>query len=152
MGMRMMGNWDIAGGASDFWTYIREPRPHRWAFAGLAVAIAGIILWGFSTKLIRYEAPKASVVYFENWSANRSDAEVRADWVARAKETTRRNAERRLAYQKLADSLGIEYDSAEADQVTRETLGAEAEAIGKRPEVKRSTLAERAARGTPPPR
>ncbi|MBA4747487.1 MAG: hypothetical protein H2056_02120 [Sphingopyxis sp.] len=148
--MRMMGNWDVAGGASDFWAYIREPRPHRWAFAGLACALAGFVLWGFSEKLIRHEAPKASVVYFENWSANRSDTEIRADWIARAKETTRRNAERRLAYQKLADSLGIEYDSAEADQVTRETLGAAAAEIGKRPAVKRSTLAERAARGAPP--
>ena len=145
----MIGNWDVTGGASDFWTYIREPRPHRWALAGLAFAIAGIILWGFSEKLIRYDAPKSSVVYFESWGAGRSDADVRADWIARAKATTRRNAERRLAYQKLADSMGIEYDSAEADKVTRETLGAAADEIGKRPEVKRSTLAERAARGAP---
>ena len=145
----MIGNWDVTGGASDFWTYIREPRPHRWALAGLAFAIAGIILWGFSEKLIRYDAPKSSIVYFESWGADRSDADVRADWIARAKATTRRNAERRLAYQKLADSMGIEYDSAEADKVTRETLGAAADEIGKRPEVKRSTLAERAARGAP---
>ena len=148
----MIGNWDVTGGASDFWTYIREPRPHRWALAGLAFAIAGIILWGFSEKLIRYDAPKSSIVYFESWGADRSDADVRADWIARAKATTRRNAERRLAYQKLADSMGIEYDSAEADKVTRETLGAAADEIGKRPEVKRSTLAERAARGAPQPR
>jgi hypothetical protein len=146
----MIGNWDVAGGASDFWTYIREPRPHRWAFAGLACALAGFVLWGFSTKLIRYEAPKASIVYFESWKADRSDAEVRADWIVRAKETTRRNAARRLAYQKVADSMGIDYDSTEADKLTRETLGAEADEIGKRPEVKRSTLAERAARGAPP--
>lgn len=150
--MRMIGNWDVAGGASDFWAYIREPRPHRWALWGLAAALASFVLWGFSEKLIRYEAPKSSIVYFESWGADRSDAEVRADWIARAKETTRRNAERRLAYQKLADSMGIDYDSAEADKITRETLGAAAAEIGKRPEIKRSTLAERAARGAPSPR
>lgn len=150
--MRMFGNWDVAGGASDFWAYIREPRPHRWPLLGVAGALAAVTFWGFSEKLIRYEAPKSSIVYFESWKADRSDAEVRADWIARAKETTRRNAERRRNYQELAKSLGIEYDSTEADKLTRETLGAEADAIGKRPEIKRSTLAERAARGAPPPR
>jgi hypothetical protein len=148
--MQMFGNWDVAGGASDFWSYIREPRPHRWALWGLALTIASLTLWGFSEKLIRYDPPRASIVYIESWRADRSDAEVRADWVARAKETTRRNAERRLAYQKLADSMGIEYDAAEADKVTKETLGAEAANIGKRPEARKSTLAERAARGAPP--
>ncbi len=150
--MRMIGNWDVAGGASDFWSYIREPRPHRWPLLGVAAALSAVVFWGFSEKLIRYEAPKASIVYFESWKADRSDAEVRADWIARAKETTRRNAERRRNYQELAKSLGIEYDSTEADKLTRETLGAEADTIGKRPAVKRSTLAERAARGAPPPR
>lgn len=152
MVMRMFGNWDVAGGASDFWAYIREPRPHRWPLLGVAAALAAVVFWGFSEKLIRYDPPRASIVYFESWKADRSDAEVRADWIARAKETTRRNAERRRNYQELAKSLGIEYDSTEADKLTRETLGAEADAIGKRPEVKRFTLAERAARGAPPPR
>jgi endonuclease V-like protein UPF0215 family len=149
--MGALSHWDIAGGASDFWTYIREPRPHRWALAGLALTLAGLTFWGFNEKLISHEEPKPKITYFESWRADRSDAEVRADWVERAKETTRLNAERRRNYQAMAKALGIEYDSTEADKVTRETLGADADAIGKRPEVKRSTLAERAARGAPPP-
>ena len=149
--MGMFSTVDITGGASDFWTYVRQPRPHRWALWGLACTIAGLVLWGFSEKLIRYEPPKSGVIYFESWGADRSEAEVRADWVERAKETTRRNAERRRNYQALAKAMGIEYDAAEADQLTRETLGAAADDIGKRPEIKRSTLAERAARGAPPP-
>jgi hypothetical protein len=149
--MAMFNNWDITGGASDFWTYVREPRPHRWALWGLACTIAALVFWVISEKLITFEAPKSSIVYFESWRANRSDAEVRADWIERAKETTRRNAERRRNYQALAKSLGVEYDADEADKVTRETLGTAADDIGKRPEVKRSTLAERAARAAPPP-
>lgn len=148
--MRMLANWDIGGATSDFWSYIREPRPHRWALWGLACALAWLIMWGFSEKLVRYDPPKASIVYIESWRADRSEAEVQADWIARAKETTRRNAERRHNYQQLAKALGIEYDSREADKLTREALGAEAEEIGKRPEFKPSTLAERAARGAPP--
>ncbi|NJS15067.1 MAG: hypothetical protein HC788_11200 [Sphingopyxis sp.] len=148
----MFGNWNVTGGASDFWSYIREPRPHRWALWGLACTLTGLMLWGVSEKLVRYDPPKSRIVYFESWGADRSDADVRADWVERAKETTRRNAERRLAYQKLADSMGIEYDATEADKLTRETLGAEAQEIGKQPEMKRSTLAERAARKPAPAR
>ena len=58
-----------------------------------------------------------------------------------------------IAPQAFADSLGIEYDSTEADKVTRETLGEEAAAEAKRkpaPGQVRSTLAERAARGAQP--
>ena len=68
----------------------------------------------------------------------------------RAKETTLRNAQKRAEYQRFADSLGIDYDSSEADKVTRETLGAEADGLAKDAKPappKRSTLAERAARG-----
>jgi len=63
------------------------------------------------------------------------------------------NAQKRAEYQRFADSLGIEYDSAEADKVTRETLGEEAAAAAKKkpePVQIRSTLAERAARSAQP--
>lgn len=147
--MAMLKNWDIGGGASDFWDYIRQPRPHRWTSWGVAFALAGVVFYGIAQYLIPYEKPKAEIIYFESWSANRSDAEIRADWVARAKETTRENAARRAEFQKLADMMGVDYDSSEADRVTRETLGEEADAIAtkKAPPPQRSTLAERAARG-----
>ncbi len=148
----MFNNVDVGGGLSDFWAYIREPRPHRWASWGVAIVLPIVVLYGFSEHLIRTEEPKVEIIYFENWSANRSDAEIRAEWVARAKETTRANAEKRAEYQRLADMMGVEYDSAEADKVTHETLG-EAEAAAakqKKPApATRSTLAERAARGSP---
>lgn len=147
----MFNKIDVTGGFSDFWGYIREPRPHRWAIWGVAIALTWLVFHGVSEYLIPYEKPKARIIYFENWKATRSEAEVRAEWVARAKETTLRNAEKRAEYQRLAKSLGVEYDSTEADKVTRETLGDEAAAAaGKKPEppkTPRSTLAERAARG-----
>ncbi len=148
--MGMFNNVDVGGGLSDFWAYVREPRPHRWASWGVAIVMPIVILYGFSEHLIRSEEPKVQIIYFENWSANRSDSQIRAEWVARAKETTRANAEKRAEYQRLADMMGVEYDSAEADKVTRETLGDEAAAAAKLKKpvaVQRSTLAERAARG-----
>ncbi|WP_245798704.1 hypothetical protein [Sphingopyxis flava] len=151
--MGMFNNWDVSGGLSDFWGYIREPRPHRWTSWGVAIAFAIVLFWGFSKYLIPYEKPQPQIIYFENWTANRSEAEVHADWVARAKETTRENAKRRAEFQKLADMMGVEYDSTEADKVTRETLGEEADALAKSSTAappKRSTLAERAARRPQP--
>ena len=148
--MSMLKNWDVGGGLSDFWAYIREPRPHRWTVWGLAIVLPLLIFYGFSKYLVPYERPKPQIIYFENWKATRSEGEIRADWVARAKETTRLNAEKRAEYQRLAKSLGVDYDSTEADRVTRETLGdAAAAAAMKKPEPARtrSTLAERAARG-----
>lgn len=145
----MFNKVDVGGGISDFWDYIREPRPHRWAIWGVAMALTYIVFHGVSQYLIPYEAPKRQIIYFENWKADRSADEIRAEWIARAKETTRRNAEKRAEYQRLADRLGVDYDSAEADRVTRETLGDEAAAEAKKKPAppQRSTLAERAARG-----
>ncbi len=148
--MRMLNNMDVGGGLSDFWAYIREPRPHRWTSWGLAIALPLVIFYGFSEHLIPYEKEKTKIIYFENWTANRSEAEIRADWIARAKETTRANAKRRAEFQRLAEGLGVEYDSSEADKLTQETLGEEAEELKKAPALppqQRSTLAERAARG-----
>ncbi len=150
--MKMFGKVDLGGGVSDFWAYIREPRPHRWAIWGVAVALTWVVFNGVEQYLIPVDKPKAQIIYFENWGADRSAEEIRADWVARAKETTARNAKKRAEYQRFADSLGIEYDSTEADKVTRETLGTEAaEAVKQKPAPPpRSTLAERAARGPQP--
>ena len=146
----MFNNWDVSGGLGDFWAYIREPRPHRWTMWGVAIALTWVIFHGVSQYLIPYEKPERQIIYFENWQADRSEAEIRADWVARAKETTRENARRRAEYQKLADLLGVDYDSSEADKLTRETLGQEADELAKKPAPTRSTLAERAARGPKP--
>ncbi|WP_188237793.1 hypothetical protein [Sphingopyxis sp. LK2115] len=149
--MKMFGKVDVGGGLSDFWAYIREPRPHRWAIWGVALALTWVVFNGVEQYLIPVDKPKAQIIYFENWKADRSAAEIRADWIARAREETLRNAKKRAEYQRFADSLGIEYDSTEADRITRETLGEEtAEAVKQRPAPPRSTLAERAARGPQP--
>lgn len=147
----MMSNWDVRGGVSDFWHYIRAPRPHRWAFWTVTIAVTLGVFYGIAEHIVRTEEPKAQIIYFENWTAARGADEVRADWIERAKEVTRANARRRAEYQRLADRMGVDYDSTEADKETRETLGMEAEELVKKPEPpKQSTLAERAARGPKP--
>lgn len=150
--MRRKGDTVPAGSAtsgfSDFWNYIREDRPGRWTGWVFAVGLAAAILYMFGTNLFRPVSPKAELIYIENWSLNRTDAEIRADRIARAKEMTRRNAEERVQFQRIADRLGIAYDSTEADRQTEEVLGKEeADRIKQAKAPPRSTLAERAARG-----
>lgn len=149
--MKMFGKVDVGGGLSDFWSYVRQPRAHRWPLWGVALAIAYVVFFGFSRNLVPMDKPKQQVIYIDNWKSDRSAEEERAEWVERAKETTRKNALRRAEYQKLAKMLGVEYDSSEADQVTRETLGDDADLIGRRPEPVRSSLAERAAKAASAP-
>src|SRR3546814_8595810 len=127
----MVNNGECGVCVSYFWDYIRQPRPHRLTSCGVAVVLSLVVFWGFGKYLLPYEKPKPQIIYFENWKADRSEAEVRADWIARAKETTRENARRRAEYQKLADMMGVPYDSSKADEVTRETLGKEADKIGR---------------------
>ena len=50
--MSMLKNWDVGGGLSDFWAYIREPRPHRWTVWGLAIVLPLLIFYGFSKYLV----------------------------------------------------------------------------------------------------
>src|SRR3546814_7340371 len=71
--MGMLNNWDVGGGVSDFWDYIRQPRPHRWTSWGVAVVLALVVFWGFGKYLIPYEKPKPQIIYFENWKADRSE-------------------------------------------------------------------------------
>ncbi|WP_431591985.1 hypothetical protein [Sphingopyxis sp.] len=143
-----MNNWDVRGGVSDFWAYIRAPRPHRWAFWVATIAATLAIFYGIAENIVRTEEPKAQIIYFESWTAGRTADEVGAGWIERAKEVNRANALRRAEYQKLADRMGVDYDSSEADKETRETLGTEADTIVKKSEPpQHSTLADRAARG-----
>ncbi|MEY4270659.1 MAG: hypothetical protein RLZZ58_1875 [Pseudomonadota bacterium] len=144
--MAFLNNWNVGGGLSDFWAYVRQDRPHRWTSWGVAMALSGVVFYGIAHYLIPYKSPGPQIIYFENWKADRAQSTVEREWVDRARETTRQNAERRREYQRLADQLGIAYDSAEADRLTRETLGAEADAIGKPAPPPKSTLAARAAR------
>ena len=74
--MGMFNKVDVGGGLSDFWSYIREPRPHRWAIWGVALALTWLIFNGVEKYLIPYEKPKEQIIYFENWTADRSDAEI----------------------------------------------------------------------------
>jgi hypothetical protein len=108
----------------DFWDYIRESRPHRWTSLGLAMAIGFVLIWGLNRYLVRPIPQETKLVYFENFNENRSDADVRRDWVERLKQANQRNAKRRAQYQEMAKMMNIPYDASQADADTEAILNA----------------------------
>lgn len=105
---------DVAGGMRDFIHYVRADRPHRWPLLGLSITIAGLVMWG----IFRQEAPRAEgprVVYFDSWRADRSEFDVRRDWLNRALVDNENNRKRRAAYGAVGRAIGQSYDQQAAD-------------------------------------
>jgi hypothetical protein len=106
---------DIGGGLRDFVDYIRVDRPHRWPALGVALAVPLVIGYFMARSINPEEAPKRTIVYVESWRADRSDYDVRRDWLQRAREANERNRRRRDAYGAFARTLGQDYDVDRAD-------------------------------------
>lgn len=106
---------DIAGGLKDFWHYIRQDRPHRWPALGLAITVPGIILYGM-VKSTAPDPEKRSIVYFESWPADRSEFDVRRDWLRRGIDQNEQNRRRRHAYGAIGNAIGQTYDPSVADR------------------------------------
>lgn len=114
--MRMTRNTDIIGGFRDFWDYVRTDRPHRWPAMGLSIAIPLLIFY-FIARAVAAEQPEVRrIIYFQNWTLDRSDYDVRRDWLHRAREANRLNQRRREAYGAFARALDQPFDKAAADK------------------------------------
>lgn len=138
--MRIFQMPDIQGGFKDLWDYMRAPRPHRWTSLGLAITVTGLVFWFFLRSVNPPEPPKRQIIYVQSWSANRSDFDVRRDWLRRAREANDVNERRRDAYGSFARALGQEYDKnaahnefdearAQIDQAMRDLDHAEANGL-----------------------
>ena len=106
---------DIGGGLRDFVDYMRADRPHRWPALGVAVAVPAVVFYFMARAIHPAEAPKGQIIYVESWRADRSDYDVRRDWLARARAANERNRRRRDAYGAFARTLGQDYDVRRAD-------------------------------------
>lgn len=106
---------DISGGLKDFWHYIRQDRPHRWPALGLAVTVPGVILYAIA-KSTQPAPEKRTIVYFESWPADRSEFDVRRDWLRRGIEQNEQNRRRRHAFGAIGNAIGQTYDPSVADR------------------------------------
>lgn len=111
---------DHIGALGDFWRYLQEDRPHKWASMGLALTITGLVLYFVWRSLIP-PPPEPTIIYVESWPANRSQADVEREWKERAIEANARNAQRRKQFQQAADALGVQYDKPPEDLAPQDT-------------------------------
>jgi hypothetical protein len=99
----------------DFWDYIRTDRPHRWPAMGLAVAVPALVFYFILRGANPVEEHKRQIIYVQSWAADRSDFDIRRDWLLRARAANDRNQRRREAYGSFAKSIGQDFDKQSAD-------------------------------------
>jgi hypothetical protein len=122
---------DVTGGFADLWNYVKIDRPHRIPAMGVAIVLPIVIFYLFAYAMQPEPDTRARIVYIENWSADRNEQDIRREWLERAKATNARHARNREAYKRLADSMGVEYDSTEADRDSAATDAIDPEAMAK---------------------
>jgi hypothetical protein len=103
---------------ADFLSAFRQKIEHRWLFILLALLIPGIFVGAFIqqfTKEKDYHPPE--VIFFQNWKANRSDAEIKRQQAldAPAEQAYRKavadaEAKRRADMRAVAEAMGIDVD------------------------------------------
>ncbi len=122
---------DVTGGFADLWNYVKIDRPHRIPAMGVSIVLPIVILYLFGYAMSEEPDTSAKIVYIENWTVDRNEEDIRREWLERAKATNARHARNREAYKRLADSLGVEYDSTEADRDSAATDAMDPEATAK---------------------
>lgn len=103
----------LGGGVTDFIDYMRKDRPHRWTALALSITIAGVIVWGIWTSLLPPPA-KPEVIMVQSWPIDRSDFDVRRDWLNRGLVENEQNRSRRFAYGRLAEAIGQDFEDQRA--------------------------------------
>lgn len=76
--------------------------------AGLSIVFTVVIIVVFFLDAKVNTAPPVTVIYPESWSANRTDAEIKADQVKDQKAREERALERQEQFKEIANSFGIE--------------------------------------------
>lgn len=92
----------------DFWNFLKHREREHVIGAALAILSTIIILIVFFIDSKINTAPPPRIVYVEQWSANRSDAEIIADQKQHQAEKEAIARERQRQFQKLEKQLGIE--------------------------------------------
>jgi len=97
------------GAASDLKVMFTGMDRRRWLFLALAIAITFAIGAGFMVDSdLRKLGPGPQLIYAENWSENRTDAQIKAQQKIDQAKRHKAEEERRRQYQRLANQLGIE--------------------------------------------
>ena len=139
--MRFKSRFDAKAGFADLWDYIREPRPYRWPFLALSLAIplTGLAMLTKESHFRPPDAPK--VTYISTFAEGRTDEEIRQSNIANQQRKEAQEAEqaeleaRRIeAYKALGRATGLDVEAMEREAAI-ERAREEAEAEARRREL-----------------
>ncbi len=92
---------------ADLRAFARERSRHQWVAALFAIAMPIVIVVGFIVDARTNIAPGEQLIYVDSWSANRTDAEIKAAQARREEERQAIAAERQRQFKELEEKLGI---------------------------------------------
>ena len=92
---------------ADFRAFLRHREREHWIGAALAVLVTIIIVIEFLVDSKINTAPPPRMVYVEQWSVNRTDAEIIADQKKEQAEREAAARERQRQFQELEKQLGM---------------------------------------------
>ncbi len=95
---------------ADIRAFARERSGVQWGAAFVAMAMPVVIILGFIKDGKTNIVPKEQIVFVDSWSANRSDAEIKADQAKREQQREEAAAERQRQFKKLEKRLGMDGD------------------------------------------
>ena len=96
----------------DLRVFLAQRQPYELGFLVLAMAITGGLVWVFVKDSYREPVYKPEIIYVEQWTLNRTDAEIRAAQVVDKAKKDKRLAEekafddkKRAQFKKLDDQM-----------------------------------------------
>lgn len=130
---------------SDFITYFKEPRQHKWLVLILSMAMTGVLIWAFITDAKTNTTMGPTITYVTSIPPDRSDADIIAQQMIDYDKREAALAKKRREFQTVADMSGIDWRKEEAIAAKkRAAFDAEVRAIMK--ERLRRAKAEQAAK------
>ena len=90
---------------SDLKAFLSQQNRHKIAFAIISLLIPGLLILGFHVD--SEVEPKAQIIYIQSWSADRTDAEIKAQQKIDQAKRDKEAAERQRKFQEIEKRLGI---------------------------------------------
>ena len=109
-------------GAMDFWEYVRQPQPYRWAILGVSTLPFALIVWWAAGETVLVPPAPPEVTYITSFAPDRSDEEIAASNEANQQRKDERRAQleeieerKRQMYRDLGRATGVDVDAMEAE-------------------------------------
>ncbi len=89
----------------DLKAFLGQQQRHKIVFGAIAIAMPCLIVFGFYVD--SDIKPEAQIIYVENWPADRTDAQIKAQQKIDQAKRDKERAERQRQYQELEKRLGL---------------------------------------------